>query len=347
MTTSEKADKNKSDLIVLGIETSCDETAVSIVKSGRTILSNVINSQIDIHKEYGGVVPEIASRNHTAAIIPVLQSALSEAGVGLEQIDVVAVTQGAGLIGALLVGVTTAKALSYAAGKPLVAVNHTKAHIAANYIAHKDLEPPFLCLVASGGHTSLIRTDSFTSHTLIGKTVDDAVGEAFDKVGRKMNLDYPAGAKIDRLAATGEANIVFTKPVKPSGDERLFSYSGLKTAVINYLHKCTQSGAGYNINDVCASFQRAAIDPLISASVDEAIKSGHDKIVLAGGVAANSYLREQMTLKAGRRGIKVLYPPISLCTDNGAMIASLGYYNYVNGVGISDMTLNADASLSI
>lgn len=333
-------------MLILGIESSCDETAAAVVENGRNMLSNVINSQIDIHRRYGGVVPEIASRNHVTAIESVVDEALKGAGASLADVDAIAVTYGAGLVGALLVGVSYAKALAYAAKKTLIAVNHIKGHIAANYIAHKNLQPPYLCLVISGGHTAIIDVGDYVTHKLIGTTVDDAVGEAFDKVARILRLPYPGGVQIERLAADGEATIPLPKMFKGEPHYN-FSYSGLKTAVINYVHTVEQRGQEVNAADVAASFQKAAIDALVEKTVRAAKTIGHKKIVLAGGVAANVYLRTSFDAAAKSNGLTVYYPPLVLCTDNAAMIASAGYYNYINGVGISDSTLNAVPSIPL
>ena len=329
-------------MLILGIESSCDETAAAVVENGRILHSNIISSQIPIHRRYGGVVPEIASRNHTMAINGVITDALDTAGVTMQDVDAIAVTKGGGLIGALLVGVSAAKALAWSYGKPLLAVNHTMGHIAANYLAHPDLEPPYVCLVASGGHTVVVRVDDYTKHTVLASTVDDAVGEAFDKVARKLGLPYPGGPQIDRLAREGEANITFTKP--HAHDPSKFSYSGLKTAVINYLHTKAQSGEAVNAADVCASFTKAAIDPLVESMVVSARQCGCKRVALAGGVAANSYLRARAEQACVENGFTLYAPPPVLCTDNAAMIAALGYYNYLAGKGIADLALNASGT---
>ena len=341
-----KALKNKKEVLVLSIETSCDETAIAVVKNGREVLSNIVSSQIEIHKRFGGVVPEVASRNHTMAIVNVLDEALQGAKVTLEDIDAIAVTYGAGLIGALMVGVNFAKGLSYANDIPLIAVNHIKGHIAASYLTFKELEPSFICLVTSGGHTAILKVEDYINHTLIGSTLDDAVGEAYDKVARVMGLGYPGGPKIDKLAKEGTANIEFTKRDKLAKTFN-FSYSGLKTAVINYIHKIKQRGVEIPVADICASFQKQAIDVLITKAIRAAKKHKMNKIVLAGGVAANSYLREQADLKFAENGIKAYYPPKNMCTDNAAMIGSAGYYNLINEEGISDLSLTPVPSLPL
>jgi len=327
------------DIIIMGIESSCDETSIAIVKNGREVLSNVINSQIKIHEEYGGVVPEIASRYHTEVINGLMKESLKEANVKLEDIDAIAVTQGPGLVGALLVGVSYAKGLSYVTGKPLIAVNHIEGHIAGNYITHKDLEPPFLCLIISGGHTHLVRVKSYTDFEVLGKTRDDAVGEAFDKVARVVGLGYPGGPKVDNLAKEGEANIKLSQTHMEGLD---FSFSGIKTAVINLNHK----DPNINKADLCASFQKAVTDMLIT-NVDKAIDLYHEnKIVIAGGVSRNSYIRASFDKYATDKNIKVYYPEPILCTDNAAMIAAAGYNNYLNGER-AELNLNAIPNLKI
>ncbi len=337
--------KINEESIILGIESSCDETAVAVLK-GRQILSNIISSQIEIHKRYGGVVPEIASRNHTMAIPNVVKKAVSDAGITLADIDAIAVTYGAGLLGALLVGVSYAKALSYALGIPLIAVNHIVGHIAANYITHKELEPPFMCALASGGHTAIIKVNDYNTFKVLGTTLDDAIGEAFDKVGRLLGLSYPGGAKIDKLAKKGKVNIEFPRSYRNEKHYN-FSYSGIKTAVMNYINKSKQSGKEYNPADVACSFQSVAVSMLVDNAVRAAKEYNIDKIVIAGGVGANSELRAQMTAKAEGSGIKVYYPSLELCTDNGAMIACAGYYMAVQGNGIVGLDLDANASLRL
>lgn len=333
-------------MLILGIESSCDETAASVVRSGREMLSNVIDSQIEIHRKYGGVVPEIAGRNHILAIGGVVDAALKEAGVTFEEIDAVAVTYGAGLVGALLVGVSYAKALCYASGKPLIAVSHIEGHIAANYISHPSLTPPYLCLIVSGGHTAIVDVTDYTEHTLIGSTQDDAAGEAFDKAARVMGLCYPGGVEIDRRAKRGSPIISFPEPLKGENNFN-FSYSGLKTAVINYVHTLRQRGETINVEDLAASFQKAAIDPLVTKTVRAAKKLRRDKIVIAGGVAANSYLRASFDRVKNEEDLSVFYPRMELCTDNGAMIASCGYFNYKSGKGISGADLNAVSNVPL
>ncbi|MBR3885084.1 MAG: tRNA (adenosine(37)-N6)-threonylcarbamoyltransferase complex transferase subunit TsaD [Clostridia bacterium] len=326
----------KKDILILGIESSCDETSVSVVKNGREVLSMVTNTQIDIHKLYGGVVPEIASRNHVMNIDTVYTEALSQAGVTIDDIDAIAVTYGAGLLGALIVGVNFAKALAYSTGKPLIAVNHIEGHIAANYIAHEKLEPPFACLIVSGGHTALVEMKSYVDRKLIGTTTDDAIGECFDKVARECNLEYPGGPNVQKQAKLGEVNMKFTGMWKEKIKDFNFSYSGLKTAVINYIHNEKQRGNELNIPNICASFQDEAVTQVVSKSIYALKQFGYDKIVLAGGVSANELLRSKMDEEAQKIGAKVFYPPIKLCTDNAAMIASAGYYNFINNKAIVD-----------
>lgn len=329
----------KKDIVVLGIETSCDETSVSVVKNGREVLSNVINSQIQIHKEYGGVVPEIASRNHVEVISDVTKEALKKANMTFEDIDVIACTYGPGLVGALLVGVSYAKALSFALNKPLVAVNHIEGHIAANYITHSELKPPFLCMIISGGHTHLVYIEDYNKFNILGKTRDDAIGEAFDKVARVIGLEYPGGPKIDKLAKEGKASIKLPETYFENLD---FSFSGIKTAVLNLHHK----DPNVNKADLCLSFENAACNMLIN-NVKKAIKELKiNTIALAGGVSANSYIREQFLNLEKELNVKVYYPEVILCTDNAAMIASAGYYNYLDGKTAS-LDLNAIPNLKI
>lgn len=327
---------NKKDILILGIESSCDETSIAVVKNGREVLSMVTNTQIDIHKLYGGVVPEIASRNHVMNIDGVYKEALERAGVTIEDIDAIAVTYGAGLLGALIVGVNFVKALAYVTGKPLIAVNHIEGHIAANYIAHADLEPPFACLIVSGGHTALVEMASYVERKLIGTTTDDAIGEAFDKVARECGLEYPGGPNVQKQAKLGTPSIKFTNMLKDKIKDFNFSYSGLKTAVINYIHNEKQRGNQISVPDICASFQDEAVSQVVAKSMFALKKFGYDKIALAGGVSANECLRGKMDEEAQKIGAKVYYPPIKLCTDNAAMIASAGYYNYINGKSIVD-----------
>ena len=335
-----------SDVLILGIESSCDETAAAVVKNGREILSNVINSQIDIHKRYGGVVPEIASRCHIDAVNAVIDEALEQAGVAFCDIDAIAVTYGPGLVGALLVGVSTAKALAYALKKPLVNVHHIKGHICANYVAHHNLKPPFVCLVASGGHSHIVYAKDYLDYEIMGMTRDDAAGEAFDKIARVLGLGYPGGPKIDALAKEGNPHAVEFPRVKMAEDSLDFSFSGVKTAVINHIHKLEQKGEEYNKADIAASFQEAVTDALVGHTLEAAKRKSLKQIVLAGGVASNSALRTKMENEAAKLGMGVLYPPPVLCTDNAVMIASAGYFEYISG-GRADMRLNAVASLPL
>lgn len=317
--------KNKKDILTLGIETSCDETSASVVRNGREILSNVIDTQIPIHEKYGGVVPEIASRNHIEAISRVTKRAIQEAEVNFKDIDAITPTYGPGLVGALLVGLSYAKALSFAVNKPLVGVNHIEGHIAANYITHKELKPPFICVMMSGGNTQIVHVKDYTKFEVLGKTRDDAIGEAFDKVARVVGLGYPGGPKVDKLAKEGKANIELPK-THFDEDTLDFSFSGIKTAVINLNHK----NPNINKADLCASFQKNVTDTLIENVKKAVDKTKIKRIVLAGGVSANSYIREKF-LEFERDGIKVYMPDLKLCTDNAAMIASAGYYNFISG----------------
>ena len=325
------------DIIILGIESSCDETSVAIVKNGREVLSNVINTQISIHELYGGVVPEIASRNHVENISPVMKEALKEANVKIDDVDGIACTYGPGLVGALLVGVSYAKALSYAANKPLIGVNHIQGHIAANYITYKDLEPPFLTLLISGGNTQLVLVKDYTKFEILGKTRDDAVGEAFDKIARVIGLGYPGGPKMDKLAQEGTPNIVLPK-VHIDGLD--FSFSGLKTAIINLHHKTPD----INKADLAASFEKDVAEILLENTKKAVKETNINKIALAGGVSANSYIRKAFKELEEKEDIKVYYPELKLCTDNAAMIASAGYYNYINGKK-DNLNLNAVPNL--
>ena len=327
------------DLITLGIESSCDETSVAVVKNGREILSNIIDTQIPIHEKYGGVVPEIASRNHIEAISRVTKKALEEAGIEFKDIDAICPTYGPGLVGALLVGLSYGKALSYALNKPLVGVNHIQGHIAANYITYQDLKPPFLCLLVSGGNTQIIHVKDYTEFELLGKTRDDAIGEAFDKVARVVGLGYPGGPKVDKLAKEGIPNIDLPKTYFENSLD--FSFSGIKTAVINVNHKKPD----INKADLCASFEKAVTEVLIE-NVKKAIKqTGCTKLAIAGGVSANSYIRNEI-LKLENENLKVYMPDLKLCTDNAAMIASAGYFKFLNG-NINELDLNAVPNLKL
>ena len=334
------------DKLILGIESSCDETAAAVVRNGREILSNVINSQIELHKKYGGVVPEIASRKHIENIDAVVEEALSSANVTLDDIDAIAVTYGPGLVGALLVGVSFAKSYAYAAKKPLIPVHHIKGHIMANILAHKDLEPPFVCLVASGGHSHIVLVEDYNNFKILGRTRDDAAGEAFDKIARVLGLGYPGGPLIDKLAKEGNPQAINFPRVRMDKNSLDFSFSGVKTSVINYLHKSSQQGINVNKADVAASFQEAVTDVLCEHTIEAALSNNSKIITIAGGVASNSQLREKMTTLAHEKGIKVLYPSPILCTDNAAMVACAGYYLSDENI-IQDLSLNAIPSLSI
>ena len=328
------------DIICLAIETSCDETSVAVVKNGREVLSNVIATQIDIHKRYGGVVPEIASRNHVENITFVIEEAIEKSGLKLDDIDIIGCTYGPGLVGALLVGLSTAKALAYALKKPLIGVHHIEGHIAANYITHKELTPPYLCLVVSGGHSHLVHVKDYTTFEVLGKTRDDAIGEAFDKVSRTIGLGYPGGPVIDKKAKEGKPTYKLPRTYFDNLD---FSFSGVKTAVLNLVNKEKDN---LNINDLCASFEEAVTDVLVENVLKAVEKLDVSKIAIAGGVSANSYLRERMQKIGAMHNLKVYYPELVLCTDNAAMIASAAYYNYLNGK-ISSLDLNAVPNLKI
>lgn len=325
-------------MIILGIETSCDETAASVVKDGRIIMSNIIASSAEIFEEYGGVVPEIASRKHVEFILPVIDKAIKLAGIQKDEIDAVAVTQGPGLVGALLIGITAAKALAAALDIPLIPVNHLKGHIAANYLTHTDLEPPFVCLLVSGGHTNILDIKGYNDILNIGGTRDDAVGEAYDKVGRVMGLVYPGGPKIDKMALEGDSEAISFPRTKFKDNPFDFSFSGLKTAVINYIHSKEQKNEEYSKEDIAASFQKAVTDVL----VENVFETKSKKIVVAGGVAANRGLREALNKRAEKEKVEVYFPIIQLCTDNAAMIASAAYY-----INEDDFDINADPSLEM
>ena len=327
------------ETLVLGIESSCDETSVAVVKNGREVLSNVIDTQIKIHEQFGGVVPEIASRNHIEAISRVTKLALEQANVKLEDIDVIAPTYGPGLVGALLVGVSYGRGLAYALNKPLVGVNHLEGHISANYITHPDLEPPFLCMLTSGGNTQIVYVKDYCDMEVLGRTRDDAIGEAFDKVARVIGLTYPGGPKIDKLAEQGKSTINFPKTHFENLD---FSFSGIKTAVINLHHKNPE----VNKADLCMSFEKAVTE-VLTENIEKAIKqTGIKKVVLAGGVSANTHIREEFEKLGQKLNVQIYKPDLKLCTDNAAMIGSAGYYRYLHG-DISDNTLNAVPNLKI
>lgn len=334
------------DILILGIESSCDETAAAVIKNGRTVLSNVISSQIELHKLYGGVVPEIASRKHIERINQVIEEALEEAGVSLEQIDAVSVTYGPGLVGALLVGVAEAKAIAYAAGKPLVGVHHIEGHVSANYIENLDLEPPFLCLIVSGGHTHLVKVLDYGKYEIIGRTRDDAAGEAFDKVARAIGLGYPGGPKIDKLSREGDKKAIHFPRAQIEGAPYDFSFSGVKSAVLNHINYCQMKEIALKEADVAASFQASVVDVLVTKSMEAAKEFGYDKIAIAGGVASNQALREEMRLACKENGLQLYYPSPVYCTDNAAMIGVAGYYEYLSGTR-HGLDLNAVPNLKL
>ena len=332
--------------LILAIESSCDETSAAVIKDGRYVLSNIISSQIDTHKQYGGVVPEVASRMHIEVINKVVLDALEEANVKLEEIDAIGVTYGPGLVGALLVGLQYAKGLSYSLKKPLIPVNHIEGHICANYIEHKDLKPPFVSLVVSGGHTFIVHVKDYGVYDVIGQTRDDAAGEAYDKVARALGLGYPGGPKIDKLSKEGNENAI-EFPRANFHDETLdFSFSGVKSAVLNYLNKCKMQNIEVNKADVAASFQKAVIDVLKQNVMKTCRQRKINKIAIAGGVASNSSLRESLIKEASKEGIEVLFPSKILCTDNAAMIGSAAYFNFVNGIK-AELDINAKPNLKL
>lgn len=314
---------------MLGIESSCDETSAAIVVNGREILSNVIATQIKLHAEYGGVVPELASRKHVESVIPVIDKACKEANIELKDVDAIGVTYGPGLVGALLVGLSAAKALAFSLDKPLIGVNHIDGHICANYIAHKELKPPFICLVASGGHSHIVNVIDYQKAIVLGRTRDDAAGEAFDKIARVLGLGYPGGPKVEIKAKEGDEQAFKFPRVKFKDSPYDFSFSGLKTAVINTVNQFRQKGEEVPVEDVCASFQKAAVDVLVDNTIEAAIKAKSDTVCLAGGVAANTFLRESFEKACSGAGLKLLYPPLKLCTDNAAMIASSAYFSFI------------------
>ena len=324
--------QDNEEVLILAIESSCDETAASVVKNGREVLSNVIFTQIDLHSVYGGVVPEIASRKHIEKINQVIEEALWQAGTELADITAVAVTYGPGLVGPLLVGVSAAKAISFATGKPLVGVHHISGHISANYIEYPELAPPFVCLVASGGHSHLVVVKDYGEYEIIGRTRDDAAGEAFDKVARAIGLGYPGGPKIDKLAREGNPDAISFPRAKVAENEYDFSFSGLKSAVLNYLNSCQMKGEEICRADVAASFQKAVVDVLVEHSLHAVKEFGYDKFAIAGGVASNSSLREAFEKECAKRGIGFYHPSPIYCTDNAAMIGAAAYYEYKRGV---------------
>ncbi len=335
-----------NDVLILAIETSCDETASAVVKNGREVLSNVIHTQIDIHELYGGVVPEIASREHIRRIDQVVAKALKDAGASLSDLSAIAVTCGPGLVGALLVGVSEAKAMAFASSLPLISVNHIEGHISANFIAFPELEPPFICLIVSGGHTHLVVVKDYCEYELIGRTRDDAAGEAFDKVARSIGLGYPGGPKIDACAKEGDPHAFEFPIAKVNGSPYDFSFSGLKSAVLNTLHNASQRGETIRPADLAASFQHSVVTVLTEHALAAAEEYGYDKLVLAGGVAANSCLRESFATACKKRKLGFYCPPPSLCTDNGAMIGAAAYYRFLKGE-FAELSLNAIPNLKL
>lgn len=334
------------DLLILAIETSCDETSASVVKNGRIVLSNIISSQIDIHKRYGGVVPEIASRKHIECIDYVIDEALQTANCKLKDMDAIAVTYGPGLVGALLVGVAEAKAIAFAADKPIIGVHHIKGHICANYIENLNFEPPFICLVVSGGHTHIVYVSDYNSYEIMGRTRDDAVGEAYDKVSRAIGYGYPGGPIVDNLAKTGNPNAIEFPRVYLEEDSYDFSFSGLKSSVLNYINRCKMAKQPIVANDIAASFQQAVVEVLVNKTLRAAKQKNIYKIALAGGVASNSFLRESMKQACKSENIILNCPSPILCTDNAAMIGSAAYYEYISGFR-SGLELNAVPNLSL
>jgi len=336
----------EKDINILAIESSCDETSAAVVKNGREVLSNIIASQIDIHTKFGGVVPEVASRKHIEVVSNVVQEALDEANVTLENIDAVAVTYGPGLVGALLVGVQYAKALAYAIDKPLIPVNHIEGHISANFIEHKDLQPPFVCLVVSGGHTFIVHMKDYGQFEVIGQTRDDAAGEAYDKIARAIGLGYPGGPKIDKLSKEGNPEAIKFPRANFHDDSLDFSFSGVKSAVLNYLNKMEMTKQEVNKADVAASFQKAVVDVLVDNVMKTCKRKGVDKVAIAGGVASNSALRAHMIEEGEKEGIRVLFPSPILCTDNAAMIGSAAYFEFLRG-RTAPLNLNAIPNLKL
>ena len=335
-----------ADINILAIESSCDETAAAVVRNGREVLSNVIYSQIDLHTLYGGVVPEIASRKHIDKINQVVEKAIADSGMELKDMDAIAVTYGPGLVGPLLVGVSFAKALAYGANLPIIGVHHIEGHICANYIANKELEPPFMCLIVSGGHTHLVKVADYGKYEILGKTEDDAAGEAFDKVARAIGLGYPGGPKIDKVSKSGNPEAIKFPRAKVGGSEYDFSFSGLKSAVLNYLNTASMNNETIVTEDVAASFQQAVIDVLVGHSMEALSQYGFKKFAIAGGVASNSGLREAFEKACAERQIEFFLPPPILCTDNAAMIGSAAYFEYISGVR-HGLDLNAVPNLKL
>ena len=338
--------EEKKDIVILGIESSCDETAASVVRNGREVLSNVISSQIALHTLYGGVVPEIASRKHIEKINVVIEEALAEAHMTLDDIDAIGVTYGPGLVGALLVGVSEAKAIAYAKNLPLIGVHHIEGHFSANYIENKDLEPPFACLVVSGGHTHLVIVKDYGKYEIVGRTRDDAAGEAFDKVARAIGLGYPGGPKIDKVSKEGNPNAIAFPRAKVADSAYDFSFSGLKSAVLNYLNGCKMKNIPIVQADVAASFQKAVVDVLVEHAMHAVEEYGFKKFAIAGGVASNSALRSAMEEACKKRGVAFYHPSPILCTDNAAMIGAAAYYEYLAGTR-SGWDLNAVPNLKL
>ena len=338
--------EKKKDVYILAIESSCDETAAAVVKNGREVLSNIISSQIALHTLYGGVVPEIASRKHIEKINYVIKEALAEAGMGLKDMDAIGVTYGPGLVGALLVGEAESKAISYASGVPLVGVHHIEGHISANYIENKELEPPFICLVVSGGHTHLVVVKDYGKYEIIGHTRDDAAGEAFDKVARAIGLGYPGGPKIDKLAKEGNPDAIHFPRAKVEDSPYDFSFSGVKSAVLNHLNGCKMKGEPIVEADIAASFQKAVCDVLVGHAIQAVKDYKIPKLAMAGGVASNSALRAAMKEACDKQGIPLYYPSPILCTDNAAMIGAAAYYEYMAGTR-SGLDLNAVPNLKL
>ncbi len=338
--------KMNDKIIILGIETSCDETSASVILNGRKVLSNIISSQIEIHKKFGGVVPEVASRNHIKDVSYVVDKAIEEAGIQLEDLTAIAVTYAPGLEGALLVGLSYSKSLAYALNIPLVGVHHIEGHIAANYLENDDLQPPFIALIVSGGHTNIVYVKDYGDYEILGKTRDDAAGEAYDKVARVLGLQYPGGPKIDKLSADGDENSIKFPKVMLEKDSLDFSFSGLKSAVLNYVNTCKMKEIPYNKADVAASFQKAVTDVLVEKAIKGCKIKNCSKIVLSGGVACNQGLRAKLSTACEENNFDLNIPNPIFCTDNGAMIGACGYYNYINGIR-SDLYLNANPNLKL
>lgn len=336
----------EKDILILGIESSCDETAAAVIKNGREVLSNVISSQIELHKLYGGVVPEIASRMHIENINVVIEEALENANVTLDDIDAIGVTYGPGLVGALLVGVAEAKAISFAKNIPLVGVHHIEGHVSANYIEHLDLEPPYICLIVSGGHTHIVLVKGYGEYEIVGRTRDDAAGEAFDKVARAIGLGYPGGPKIDKLSKEGNSKAIKFPRAHIEGADFDFSFSGVKSAVLNHINGCKMKNEPIHEADIAASFQQAVIDVLVDHTIAAAKEYGMNRVAIAGGVASNSSLRASMKEACDKQGFELYYPSPIYCTDNAAMIGVAAYYEYVNGTR-HGLDLNAVPNLKI